>query len=468
LLVAAITFLFFIGNSFIGRSIQSLRDAYVNSLTGDVVIEKSGDVSMNLFGANVAVIDEFFSIPALPAHDIIARLVAGEKKIEAVTSMVSSRAVMDVPGYRAPILLCGVDAATYFPLFPAIRIMEGRRLEQNEYGLMITAEKARTIEKETGTYPAIGTNFLFTAGGGLGFKIRELPLVGIYQYQNPGRFTDNVALIDDQTARVLSAIRVATSDVEVDGNSISLITTENIDDLFEEGAIAGAIAGEEKIDTGEPVSPDEIASYLAVDRLNAGEPVSGGDWNFIIIRLKKGVAASPFIASLNKKIAPYGAVAINWQTAAGESATMMILLQSLFNGGITLISIVGLIAIINTLSISVLKRRREIGTLRAIGSSAWYIRFLFLGENFALSCSAGLMGVCAGALFFRGVNTLNIVIPNELIASLLGGQVLHIAFFPQSALLSFALAVVLGLLSSVYPVETAVRIQPVAAMRDSK
>jgi putative ABC transport system permease protein len=454
LLIAAITFLFFIGNSLIGRSIQSLRDAYINSLTGDAAVEKIEDVSMNLFGANIAVIDDYFTIPALPRYAAIKEALEKEKNVEAVTGLVSSRAFLDIAGYRSPVLVCGVDADEYFSLFPAIKLLEGRFLTTNESGVMITREKARAIEEQTGTYPQTGAAMLFTAGRGLGFKIRELPLVGIYEYANPGAFAEHITLMDAQTARALAAIQVATSDAVLAENLVTLLNMSNIDDLFDE-----SFKLEEK-------NEDRADSFLEKEEKEAerGEPV-GGEWNFILIKLKKNVSPEFFIAAFNKKIAEYGAIAVNWQTAAGESATMLILIQSLFNAGVALISVVGLIAIINTLSISVLKRRREIGTLRAIGSSDWLIRFLFFGENCALSCLAGAGGIAAGVLFFMAVNKLNMVIPNALIASLLGGSVLHVEFFPKSAILSFILAVGLGFASSAYPVETAVRVEPIAAMR---
>ena len=188
LLIGVITFIFFIGNNILGRSDQALRDAYVESLTGDVVIQKTADVTMNLFGANTPVIDKYFTIPHLPAHDVVRELVRAEPGVSIVTSQVSSRAVLDVLGVREGVLLCGIDAASYFAAFPGIRLEEGRFLEANEYGAMITAERAGRLEKESGRRPAIGEPLLFTAGGDAGFKIREVPLVGIYRYRNPGTF----------------------------------------------------------------------------------------------------------------------------------------------------------------------------------------------------------------------------------------------------------------------------------------
>jgi putative ABC transport system permease protein len=130
-----------------------------------------------------------------------------------------------------------------------------------------------------------------------------------------------------------------------------------------------------------------------------------------------------------------------------------------------LVSVAGVIAAINILLIAVFKRTREIGTLRAIGASDGYIRLLILGENAYIALAAGLAGVLGGLWFLAAINKMNIVIPNDLIASLLGGAVLKVEFVPGIAVLSFAVAAFLGIAASVYPVEIAVRVEPVAAVR---
>jgi ABC-type lipoprotein release transport system permease subunit len=461
-LIGVITFIFFIGSSIIGRTMQSMRDAYSDSLTGDVVIEKAEDVSMNLFGANVAVIDDYFSIPVLVGHDALASIAASEPEVAGMTSQVSSRAMFNMEGYHSPVLVAGIDAATYFPLFPGVKLIDGRFLRAGEFGAMITADKARAIEAATGRWP-IGEVPLLTAGGGFGFKIRSVPIVGIFEYKNSGQFMSEVVLTDAQTVRVLASIQTAASDAQTGGDVAPFLNTD-VDDLF-----AGPDEPSEAAATDAGLSPDAVSSFLSESRKNEPEPAVGGDWNFIILRLKKGLFSSSdsFISSLNKKLAPYGAVAVNWQTAAGESATMLILIQLLFRSGIILVCIVCIITIINILLISVFKRKREIGTLRAIGAADAYIRKLILGENVVLGCVSGLAGVFAGAMFLYLVNSAHIGLSNNLIASLLGGQILHINLFPASAVSSFALAVLLGFAASLYPVETAVRIQPAEALRDS-
>jgi putative ABC transport system permease protein len=332
---------------------------------------------------------------------------------------------------------------------------EGRLINPGEYGAMITAERAEQIKDQSGIYPEIGTPLLLTSGGDLGFKIREVPLLGIYRYKNPGPLMNEIILTDPQTARVLASIQVASAAALGADDFFDL----SMDDIFGDIEYVSDDPAEDNL------SPDALLSYLDSFTDEPSQPLLGGVWNFIVIRLEKGVSPGKFITSLNKKINPMGATAVNWRLAAGNSAILLLLVQSLFNGGIFLVSAAGIIATVNILLISVFRRTREIGTLRAIGAGDGYIRFLILGENLILAVSAGVLGVLAGAWCIMALNAAGLIIPNALIASLLGGAVLRLDFIPPVAAISFGLAVFLSLAASVFPVETAVRINPIVAVR---
>jgi ABC-type lipoprotein release transport system permease subunit len=461
LLIGVITCLFFIGNSVMQRSDRGLRETYVENLTGDIVIEKITDVTMNLFGANTPVIEDYFTIPVLPAHGALLEEARAVPGVEFVTSQVSGQAVVDCNGYRGGALLCGIDPETYFSLFPGIIIEEGRRIQSGEYGAMITPARAALIESETGVRPAPGTPLVFTAGGTLGFKIREVPLVGIFSYKSSGQFMEQIILLDPQTARALSSVQVASADVEISEDTASLLD-KNFDDIF--GETDDEAAGSDAPEKG--FSVKDLESLLASDRDSpAPVEIQGGDWNFIILRIARGASAPRILDELNRRLLPYGARAVGWRTAAGVSALLVLLVQSLFNAGIVLVSIAGIITIINLLLISVFRRTREIGTLRAIGASDAYIRILILGENLALSFAAGLLGVAAGGILMYVINKMRITIANDLLASLFGGRILTMEFLPGVAFTAFIVAVVVGFLASLYPVQKAVSIEPIVAVR---
>ncbi|MCL2213766.1 MAG: FtsX-like permease family protein [Treponema sp.] len=462
LLITVIVFIFFMGNSMIERSNLSLHDAFIKSLTGDVMIQKKADVSMNLFGANTPVIDEFFIIPVFPAYDTVMEIVRAESGIAGITSQVSGKAYLDLLGVRSPALLCGVDASTYFSVFPGVILEEGRMLYESEYGAMITSDRARRIQGETGIYPRIGDPLLFTSGSDFGFKIREVPLVGIFSYQNPGLFMNEIIIIDPQTARVLNSIQVAapqeTSYSNTQHEAAQLLSLD-IDDIF---SMESSFF---QRDDEEDFSVDFLIGWLAESPSAGDINLAGGDWNFIIIDLEDNVSPASFIRSINKKIEPYGVTAVDWRTSVGTSAILLLLVQVLFNAGMLLICATGVITVINILLISVFRRTREIGTLRAIGSSDLYISSLVLQENIILSVFSGAAGIGIGFLFIKWINALAFSIPNELIASFLGGQILTLDFIPKVAAVSFFLAVILGIVVSIYPINVTLRIEPVEAVR---
>ena len=462
LLIAVITFLFFIGNTVIGNTEKNMRRAFIESLTGDVVLEKSGDITMNLFGGNTPIIDNFFAIPVLPAYDTVMDIVSAETGIEGITSQVSGKAFLYIHNHNVwePVLLCGIDAESYFSIFPGIILEEGRFLQTGEYGAMITEERARRIEEKSGQRPEIGISMFFVSAGAMGYKVREVPLIGIFRYQNPGQFMNEIVIVDPQTVRVLNSIQVAgTAGVTGTEKTDYDFLSADPDDFFSEAFVDGG--GDDEVE----FSPDLLQGILSESKPDTNRVETGGDWNFILLRLKKGISSDTFISHLIKKIEPFGVTAVNWRVASGNSAILTLLLQALFNSGIFLVSVVGVIAVINILLISVFRRVREIGTLRAIGAPDSYIRSLIYCENILIASAAGFAGIIGGMIFLRWVNNLDIHISNELIASLLDGTVLRIDVFPQMAVFSFFVAVLLGLAAGIYPVEAAVRIEPEMAVR---
>jgi ABC-type lipoprotein release transport system permease subunit len=466
ILTGVITFIFFLGNTVIGQSERRLKKTFVENFTGDIVIEKKSDVSMGLFGANVPVIENYFPIEPLPSYDIILESVRGASGIDMITSQISTAAYMNIHSlsYRTGVFLCGVDAATYFPLFPGIVVEEGRLLQSGEYGVMITKERALEIERKAGEKIEIGTIITFTSAGNIGFKIREAPIVGIFSYSSPNSILGGIVITDAQTARILAAIQVASGDVETSQDDTALINVD-IEDLFgdnswfsEEGAEAGDYNLVEAL-------REKLSSGLNAEDDNKG-PAQGGEWDFILLRLKPEANIHKTINEINKKIILNGALAVDWRTAAGMTAILVLLLQALYNAGVIIVCIAGIIAIVNILLIAVFRRTREIGTLRAIGAGDNYIRLLLIFENCSLGFAGGIFAVLLGSAVFNMINMLRLNINNELVAGLLGGSILHIDFYPETAVFSIIFSIVLSFISLLFPIEYAVKIEPVIAVRE--
>jgi len=111
--------------------------------------------------------------------------------------------------------------------------------------------------------------------------------------------------------------------------------------------------------------------------------------------------------------------------------------------------LVGGIGVANTMVISVLERRSEIGLRRALGASRGQIRGQFLTESVALATLGGIAGTTLGLLATAGYAAYQnwpIVVPLSSTFAGLGG------------------AVVVGMIAGVYPSVRASRLTPTAAL----
>lgn len=119
------------------------------------------------------------------------------------------------------------------------------------------------------------------------------------------------------------------------------------------------------------------------------------------------------------------------------------------------------LGIVNTMLMAVFERYREIGTYKALGASDGDIRLMFLAEAGLVGLLGGVLGLVLG----RAVSWLCEVGFNALARSK-GIDEPMASLFPAQVLLGALLfAVVVSLLSGLYPASRAARIDPVRALR---
>lgn len=122
---------------------------------------------------------------------------------------------------------------------------------------------------------------------------------------------------------------------------------------------------------------------------------------------------------------------------------------------IALISLlVGGLSVVNTMTMSVSERTREIGVRKAIGASSRQILMQFIAESAVIGLIGGLAGLVIGLLITTGGNALGEASGNAL-------------FLVTNRLIVGALgfAVGLGTVSGLYPAWHAANLNPVEALR---
>jgi len=115
--------------------------------------------------------------------------------------------------------------------------------------------------------------------------------------------------------------------------------------------------------------------------------------------------------------------------------------------------VVGVLGVVNTMMMSVGERRREIGTLRAVGWSKWRVLAVVVGEGLLISVLGGGMGLLLGVV---GTEALLRWFPDGLLIA---------TYLPATFGKGLAVGVFTGLIGAFYPGWRACRVQPVEAMR---
>jgi len=119
------------------------------------------------------------------------------------------------------------------------------------------------------------------------------------------------------------------------------------------------------------------------------------------------------------------------------------------------------IGIVNTLVMAILERRREIGIMKAIGASDYDVKKLFFAEAGVMGLLGGALGVALGWTIGRVINLgTNVYLRSQDLAP---EQIWFVPWWLVGSAIAFA--IIVSLLSGLYPAARAARLDPVQALR---
>ncbi len=206
------------------------------------------------------------------------------------------------------------------------------------------------------------------------------------------------------------------------------------------------------------------ATVTVFDTATAQDLFLGGDdaFNDLWVTAEDGVSQEDLRDNVAAAL-PDGIEAVTGDTAADETATELLEAISflrtflLIFAGISLV--VGAFLIVNTFSILIAQRSRELALLRAMGASQRQVMSSVLVEAFVLGVLGSTIGLGLGVLLAMAIRALFAAFGLDI-----GGQAL--VFAPRTVIVAYAVGIVVTMLAALLPAIRTTRITPVQALSD--
>ncbi|MDQ2838576.1 MAG: ABC transporter permease [Actinomycetota bacterium] len=176
----------------------------------------------------------------------------------------------------------------------------------------------------------------------------------------------------------------------------------------------------------------------------------------VLVRAASGTDLGTLRSRLETATDPYLVVTVqDREQFKGSQASQINGLLGVLYGLLGLAIVIAILGIINTLALSVVERRREIGMLRAVGMVRPQVRRTIYLESLLIAVFGAIVGVAMGLTFGA-----------LFVHTLRDGGLNHISVpFGQSVLM-LVLAAVVGVLAALWPAVRAARTKPLEAIAD--
>lgn len=154
-----------------------------------------------------------------------------------------------------------------------------------------------------------------------------------------------------------------------------------------------------------------------------------------------------------------------WSEVTGIIGQLVVVLRAVLYVLIGIIFVVALVIINNSMVMATMDRIGEIGTMRAIGARRGFVLALFLLETLVLGFFASALGALAASALLALLGQTGIHTHQPFLIFLFGGTALYPAIDLANVVWSFAVIVVISVISTFYPARLAARVPPVVAMQ---
>ncbi|MBN2535697.1 MAG: ABC transporter permease [Spirochaetales bacterium] len=452
-----------IGNSMIDTAALGIEKNYIDNYTGHLIITGESDSPLTLFGAmSFDRMNE--RLPVIPNYFQVLEFAKTHPDVLAVSGQGTGMARISI-GEEAVgfTILFGIDPGAYLEMFPGnLEFLEGGFLKQGEEGLILSERIASLIEEKENIKIRAGDHVLLTGiSAGSGAKIRELTVRGIFRFISSNMQLNMVSLIDIDSLRSLNGMTLgAELVVKADDDEVDLIEQPDEDDMFGQDDMINS-------DISYSQTEEDLLSILGdTSERDKLLQTDSGAWHFLLLKLKNEASIREVTADFNRFFKEKGILEkiSGWKSGAGPIGEMANTLKIIFNVVILIIACVAVIIIMNTLVISINERMFEIGTMRALGAQKGFVRGMIIMETILISIVFGAIGIMAGTAVLGLLGATGITAPNMFFEVIFGGKVFYPVISPGTIIQSMVVIILIGMISSLYPVWIALKIQPVKAI----
>lgn len=473
-----------LGNGVISGMDDGIKKNIVNAFMGDIVLisekQKSDNVFFDFMGTSVESFGTYKNIKeALETQNYVHSFLPVGKNLAMLLSEDQS-----TPGF---VYMLGVDIESHRKMFPdSFKILEGRLLEPGERGLIVPTHAReelysyssqwmipeggklvkenmkKELVEEADTVTLSSSIVLMGMSSGINSTTDvRFGIKGIVRYDALNTILGHFCIADIESYReCMGYFSSAENFIEIPKEEKKLLNMESndLDSLFASDSImventrkGTALGTKNMITDGEMTKPD----------------TENGIYNLVFVKLKDGISYKEAIERLNMVLAENktGVRAITWNSASGPIGSMAIIIKSALFVFVTLLFVVAIIIIINTLTMAALERTTEIGMMRAVGARKSFISGMFFGETGILSAVFGGAGIITGVLTVKLIPLFNITTKNDMLQLLYGGDAFHPMLMAPDIIVTILQLIIVTVIAALYPVAVAKNITPLDAIQ---
>jgi len=293
------------------------------------------------------------------------------------------------------------------------------------------------------------------------FRFKSLErseLASAYSLIDLASFRDLLGLMTAEKKRELDAIReeVEVAELEADDVEAALFADAPV---IEEG-------GEEGLDLDARLAALDRPTEEDSETFDPAEIEKGTILHAAVV-LEDPSRLREVMASLQEAFDREGLEVkpVPWTEVTGIVGQLVVVMRAVLYVLLGIVFVVALVIINNSMVMATMDRIGEIGTMRAIGARRGFILALFLLETLVLGLLASALGAAGATALLALLGQTGIHTHQPFLIFLFGGTALHPTIDVANVVWSFAMIVLISVVSTLYPARLAARVAPVVAMQ---